>query len=111
MSHLALCTYRVKEDRADEFLGHLRRHWPTLHQFELVTPDHHLILRGAEEDGKPFFVELLSWSSPEAPRLAEQLPEVLRVWEPMGKLCESRRGLPPMEFPIVSLVNGVDESG
>jgi len=111
MNHLALCTYRVQAGRAEEFLGHLRNHWPTLLQFGLVTPDPHLILRGAEEDQKPFFVELLSWSSPQGPTLAEQLPEVLRVWEPMGKLCEARRGLPPMEFPIVSLVDGADESG
>lgn len=111
MSHLALCTYRVKEGREEEFLSHLRGHWPVLHHFGLVSTDLHLMLRGAEQDGKPFFVEVLSWSSPEGPKLAEQLPEVLRIWEPMGKLCEARRGLPPMEFPIVTLLNGTDEPG
>ena len=32
---------------------------------------------------------------------AHELPDVMAVWEPMGKLCEARDGRPAMEFPIV----------
>ena len=63
----------------------------------------------SEDEGMPFFVELLAWTSVQGPTLAEQMPEVLQIWEAMGKLCEARRGLPPMEFPIVALVHGADE--
>ena len=32
---------------------------------------------------------------------AHEIPDVMAVWEPMGKLCEARDGRPAMEFPIV----------
>ncbi|MDQ6893017.1 MAG: hypothetical protein M3167_10100 [Acidobacteriota bacterium] len=104
MSHVALCTYRVRPGQEKAFLTLLRRHRPALLKYDLVTDDHHDIFRGKDHDAKPFFVEILSWRSPEGPMLAEQLPDVIRVWEAMGKLCEARGGRPPMEFPFVDVL-------
>ena len=36
MSAIAICTYRVKKGKEDEFLGLLRRHWPALRDGGLV---------------------------------------------------------------------------
>ena len=46
-------------------------------------------------------MELLEWCDDGAPDRAHELPEVMAVWEPMGALCESRKGAPAMEFPSV----------
>jgi hypothetical protein len=40
----------------------------------------------------------------EGPNMAHELPEVMSVWESMGKLCEARDGRPPMEFPHVERI-------
>src|SRR5262245_58403969 len=45
------------------------------------------------------FVEIFSWSRPDAPQLAHNTPAVMAVWEPMGALVEARDGRPAMEFP------------
>jgi hypothetical protein len=104
-SHLALCTYRVRENKEQDFLDLLLKHCPTLRKLGLVTDDPSLMFRGADDSGKTFFVEILPWKSADGHKLAEQMPEVLAIWERMGQLVESRMGRPPMEFPFVELVN------
>lgn len=59
------------------------------------------IYQGTEGEKKPIFVELLNWKDARGAERAHELPDVMAVWEPMGKLCEAREGRPPMEFPIV----------
>jgi len=104
-SHLALCTYRVKENKEQDFLNLLLKHCPTLSKLGLVTDDPSLMFRGTDESGKTFFVEILSWKSTDGPKLAEQMPEVLAICERMGQLVEPRMGRPPMEFPFVEQIN------
>jgi hypothetical protein len=104
MSYLAMCTYRVKEQSQDEFLSLLREHAPTLRRFGLVDDAPSLLFRGQDESGKPFFVEVLHWKSAEGHKLAEQLPDVLAIWEKMGQRVEARLGRPPMEFPFVDQI-------
>lgn len=59
------------------------------------------IYAGEEGENEPIFVELLHWRDPSGAETAHELPDVMAVWEPMGKLCEERRGRPSMEFPRV----------
>ena len=98
---MAICLYRVRSDSEAEFTDLLRRHWPTLHSLGLVTdarPQHY---RGAEQDGKPLFVEIFTWESEAASGDAHQHPDVMAIWEPMDQLTEARGGRPNMEFPHV----------
>jgi hypothetical protein len=67
----------------------------------MMTDHESPLFQGQDESGKPFFVEILHWKSAEGHKLAEQNPEVLRIWEGMGKLVERRLGRPAMEFPFV----------
>ena len=97
---IAMCVYRVKPEGEEEFRGLLKRHWPTLVRLGLATEDPPVVYRGLEE-GRPFLVEFLTWRDAEAAPAAEQTPEVLALWEPMGALCEERNGRPAMEFPDV----------
>jgi len=103
-SHIALCTYRVQQHKEEEFLNLLRKHCPTLRQLSLVTDEPSLLFRGIDESGKSFFVELLHWKSKDGHKVAEQMPEVLAIWERMGQLVEARMGRPPMEFPFVEQI-------
>lgn len=96
-----ICLYRVAPGREDDFTALLKRHWPTLHSLDLVTDDPPQHYRGAEQDGRPLFVEIFNWKSEEASRLAHEHPEVMAIWEPMDKLTEKREGRQNMEFPHV----------
>jgi hypothetical protein len=91
---IAMCTYRVKEGKEDEFLALLGRHWPTLRRNELVTATPSVVYRGSDAPGKTFFVEFLEWANERAPEVAHHSPGVLAVWEPMGMLVEERLGRP-----------------
>ena len=99
-----ICTYRVQSGAEEAFLEHLERHWPTLRRLGLATDAPPQIYRGTDKSGATFFTEIFAWRDAAAPARAHELPEVMAVWEPMGKLCESRDGRPSMEFPHVQPV-------
>ena len=100
----SLCIYRVKKGSEKAFRGLLAKHWPTLKRVGLGANVPSTIFQGKEDDGGPIFVELLNWKDDEGPNRAHELPDVMAVWEPMGKLCEERKGRPAMEFPRVARV-------
>jgi hypothetical protein len=100
-----ICTYRVKPGARDRFIELLRKHWPALRDAGLATATPALHFE-AEVGGQSrhnesgtTFVEIFSWSRPDAPQLAHNTPAVMAVWEPMGALVEARDGRPAMEFP------------
>jgi hypothetical protein len=100
----SLCIYRVKAGSERAFRGLLAKHWPTLKRVGLGADAPSTVYEGKEEKGQPIFFELLNWRDAEGPNKAHELPEVMAVWEPMGKLCEAREGRPAMEFPRVERV-------
>lgn len=98
--HTAICTYRVRRGEEQPFETLLVQHCPTLSRFGLVTSESSQLFRGQDAKG-PYYVEILDWIDVNAPDEAEKTPEVMKLWEGMGKLTEARDGRPPMEFPIV----------
>jgi quinol monooxygenase YgiN len=95
-----ICTFRVKPDQLDSFLELLRRHYPTLSKLELVTGTAPRTYLGADRQGPgPVIVDIFEWIDGEASGAAHQHPEVAAIWEAMEPLCESRHGLPAMDFP------------
>lgn len=99
-----ICHYRVKAGKEKEFVGLLRRHWPTLQRLGTVTDEPSQVYRGKDPGGRPMFWEIFHWKSAAAFEKAHQHPEVLAIWEPMDALCEPRDGHPNMEFPHVEAV-------
>jgi hypothetical protein len=97
----SLCIYRVKRGSEGAFEKLLAKHWPTLRRAGLGADEPSTCYRGAEGENQPIFVELLHWKDEHGAERAHELPEVMAVWEPMGKLCEARGGRPAMEFPLV----------
>jgi quinol monooxygenase YgiN len=93
VGNIAVCRFVVKEGREEAFERLLARHYPTLDRLGLVEREPHLVLRGKDEEGRTFYVEILPWKDDAAVARAHELPEVGAVWEPMEPLCEH------MEFP------------
>lgn len=103
---IVLCTYRVRAGSETEFEALLDRHAPMLRGLGLITEFPTQALRQVDDgdSNEPLYVEVLEWASPEAAARASEVPEVIAVWEPMAALCESRGGLPGLEFPTFDRV-------
>lgn len=104
-SETVVCTYRVIAGREPEFVKLLRDHWPKLRELGLVVGEPSKLYRGIDREQKPYFIEIFTWRDADAVEAAHASPEVLLLWEPMEKLCESRGGRPAMEFPHVQPVD------
>jgi len=83
-----LCLYRIKEGQETAFRELLRRHWPTLRQAGLATGEPALHYQSQDREGKTTFVEIFDWVEESSADTAHEAPEVMRVWEPMGSLCD-----------------------
>ena len=105
MSNKVICHYRVKKGNESEFEKLLHKHWPVLHGLELVTDSPSLQYKGEEQDnGQPIYYEIFDWLDGAVDR-AHEHPEIMAIWEPMDKLCETRGDKPNMEFPHVKAID------
>jgi hypothetical protein len=96
-----LSTHRVKAGMENDYQQLLAQNWALLHKLGLVLDQPHLVLRG-EEDGKTYFVEVLTWKDHEA---ADHVPpEVWAIWNKMNAATEARNGHQGIEFPEVHVV-------
>jgi hypothetical protein len=109
--HTNICIYRVKAGARDAFIALLRKHWPALRAAGLATdtPALHFEAQiggdSRHNETGTTFVEIFSWSRPDAPDIAHNTPAIMAVWEPMGALVEERDGRPAMEFPTYRPLN------
>jgi hypothetical protein len=99
---IAVCTFRVQSGAETEFEALLQRHWQTLHGLGLTTERPTQTYKGMEKGGGRVYVEIFEWLSTEASARAHELPEVLAIWEPMGRFVEQRGERPAMDFIHVS---------
>ncbi|HXI38471.1 MAG TPA: hypothetical protein VNH83_00765 [Bryobacteraceae bacterium] len=97
-----ISTFRVRAGKEAEFAKVHARAWPAYRRFGLVAETPHLVLQGVDEAGKPYFVELLTWTDHEAPDHASA--EVRAIWAQLEALCEPRLGHRGIEFPEVRIV-------
>lgn len=95
----AICTYRVKPEHEAEFVALLGTHWQALRGAGLVTETKPQRFRAILDPkdrhsyDTPTYVEIFEWRDAQAPGTAHELPEVMAVWEPMGRMCSD------MSFP------------
>jgi hypothetical protein len=97
-----ITTFRVKQFKEAEFAKVLAKAWPTYHRLGMVLDTPHVVLRGLDESGKTYFVEVLTWKDHDAPDNAPA--EVTAIWNEMVPLCEARLGHAAIEFPEVQVV-------
>jgi hypothetical protein len=90
-----VCTYRVRADAEQAFVGLLRRHGEVLRELGFVTGKPLVTLRETDE---PTYLEVFTWVDGGFGQ-AHEHPDVLAVWEAMDPLLEERDGRPKWEFP------------
>jgi hypothetical protein len=97
-----LATYRAKPGMENDLRKFLAVDWTLLRKHGLVLSQPHIVLRGEEEPGRTYFVEVMSWKDHEA---ADHVPpDVQEVWTKMGAVTEARGGHRAIEFPEVHVV-------
>jgi ketosteroid isomerase-like protein len=79
----------------------IARHWNTATRLNLVLAEPHLSLRGAEGEGKTYFVEIFSWRDADIPDNAPA--EIRGIWDELNGLVEARGGRPGLDLVPVSL--------
>ncbi len=99
-AYTALCTYLVQPEKISLLSDLLNRHWPALHRYGLVTDDPAQIYFGEDYSG-PFFVEIMTWASPEAPGQAYWIQEINDIWTELYNNTEPRNARPGVDYPTV----------
>ena len=99
-----MVTYHAKPGAENELARVLARHWATARDLKLVRDAPRLNVRGVEEGGKTFYVEIFTWRDAAIP---DHAPAAIQsIWAEMGKLVEARSGRPGIEIVEVSVVGG-----
>ena len=84
-----MCSYRPKPGKEEELFALVQKHWPVLDRAGLVTKDPAIIYRASDKrTNLVYFVEIFSWKDDKQSSVAHQLPEVMKIWEPMGPSLE-----------------------
>jgi hypothetical protein len=85
-----LVIYRPKQGSEDALRELVQRHWPTIQALGLTTAvEPQLWTATDKQSGRAFFIELFEWKDENASQVAHETPEVMALWEPMGKHLET----------------------
>jgi hypothetical protein len=92
----------VKPGMENQYAELSAKTWAIYRRLNLVLKKPHVVVRGVDADGLPYFVEVFTWRSPEIPDHAP--PEVRAVWQQLESACEKRNGRPGIDFTEVTAV-------
>jgi len=95
-------TFHAKRGAEAELERVIARHWDTARAMNLVRDTPHVTVRGAEGDGKAYFLDIFTWRDASVPATAPA--EIRRIWDDMNGLVESRAGHRGLEISPVSIV-------
>ncbi len=95
-----LCRCRVKPGKESEFTQSSTAHWKVLHDAGLSTDEPARLQRATDRSGNVAFIEQFAWKDADSSGVAHQTEAVMKLWEPMGALCED------MEFWEVGPLEG-----
>ena len=84
MGVLVIVAYRPKAGKEARLLELTKEHWPILKRLGLATDRQAYAMRAA--DGT--IIEVFEWKSQAAIDAAHTNPEVLKMWERYGEVCE-----------------------
>jgi hypothetical protein len=92
----------VKAGHEAEYAQLSEKAWALYKRLGLVLDRPHVVLRGSDEKGRPYFVEVFSWRSSDIPDHAPA--EVKAVWQQLEAACEVREGRPGIDFSEVTAI-------
>jgi hypothetical protein len=76
--------YRPHEGKDEELRQLIAQHVPTLRRLELITDRPSILVKSRNGT----YIEVFEWISSDGSYRAHQHPEVARIWESMGKVCD-----------------------
>jgi len=98
-----MITYQAKPG-AEAALAHaIERHWATAREQKLVLESPHVTLRGVEDDGRVYFVDVFAWRDAATPDAAPK--SIQAIWAEMNGATETRGGKPGILIQRVSVVS------
>jgi hypothetical protein len=86
---IVFALYKPHDGKDAELQRIIAGHVSTLRRLELITERPAILVRS--KNGT--YIEIFEWATEESAPLAHQHPEVAKVWEAMGKVCD----LPALE--------------
>lgn len=90
----------VKPGREADYVKYSDEAWAFYKRMGFVLDRPHVVLRGKDEKGRPYFVEVFTWKSPEIPDHAP--PAMRAIWNKLEEVCEPRDGRPGIDFAEVT---------
>jgi hypothetical protein len=92
-----MITLHPKAGADQELAAVIARHYEIARRLELLQPDAiHVTLRGADENDRPYFVEILTWRDASVPDNAPK--DILAAWGDMNRLVEPHAGRPGLDI-------------
>jgi hypothetical protein len=102
-----MVTLHAKAGMETDLARVIERHWETARRLNLVTDAPHVTLRGTEDGGRTYFIEIFTWRDGDIPDAAPA--EIQAIWNTMNQLVEAREGAPGLNFRAVALVTPLRE--
>lgn len=87
MGSLVIACYKPFPDKEDELLALVREHVPALRGLGLATERKPIVMRASCGT----VLEIFEWTSGEAAQQAHGVPEVAKLWERFGSVCEWKK--------------------
>lgn len=97
-----MVTFHAKSGSEAELQRVIARHWEAAARLKMLEAAPHVTLRGSEDSGKTYFVEIFTWRDGSVPDAAPE--EIRKIWEEMNRLVEARGGHAGLEFAPVTMV-------
>jgi hypothetical protein len=96
-----MITYQAKSGADAELARAIEKHWTTARQLKLAL-EPHLTLRGVEDDGRVYFVDIFTWRDEKIP---DSAPAAIQaIWAEMNGVVETRGGKPGIQIQRVAVV-------
>ncbi len=90
----------VKPGREAEYAKLSGEAWALYTRMDFVLHRPHIVLRGTDNKGRPYFVEIFAWKSSDIPDHAPA--DVKAIWNKLEAVCEPRDGRPGIDFSEVT---------
>lgn len=87
MGSLVIACYKPFPDKENEFMALVREHVPALRALGLATERKPIVMRASCGT----VLEIFEWVSSEAAQKAHHMPEIAKLWERFGAVCEFKK--------------------
>jgi hypothetical protein len=92
----------VKRGKEGDYAKLSGEAWRLYTRMGFVLDRPHIVLRGVDDKGRTYFVEIFTWKSPNIP---DHAPAAVKaIWNKLEAVCERRDGRPGIDFSEVTAV-------